>query len=590
MATVQQQQPQVDRPLKKRSVVSNFIYEEVKDGDATRYRVALFRRSDKVSTYQHHLAPISGSIDPTDPTPLAAAWRELHEETTLDASSLELTRQGKPYSFGDPSVGREWTIYAFAYRLRGPPEGGLGPAGIHIDWEHEGWGWYEPRDIVDTPEFGGVPRLAESFRRVWFERDLGDAAGAVLRGGLARLKGDHQSGARQLAGVALRVLRGVVAEMDAPERPSEEWWAKVRFAAWHVWKNGRESMGAAIMSVLLAALKGVEEALEPYRGDGSQQKQPAKKWHDAVLDALDERIAIRERSTSAKLISEAFVLYLNEHFAERQAAGEPIKILTLSESSTITACLRHALLHTDYLFDLRVLESRPLYEGVSLAASVVKEALWVPSSPAKEPSQPRLTVTLFTDASAALAASSADVVLLGADRVASSGAVSNKTGSLPAVLSAKHVSAGKCRTVVLSESEKVAPPGSPAEHVVEDNDAGQLVEAWQAGLNSERVRQAAGTLSQVRTAERSAAKEGEQEQQQQEQEDQGGGSVGTAGGGAGAVGGDTVRVEVRNVFFEWVPAELVDGYVTENGLWTVDDIEKHSAMLGAEQERLFGDL
>ena len=63
------------------------------------------------------------------------------------------------------------------------------------------------------------------------------------------------------------------------------------------------------------------------------------------------------------------------------------------------------------------------------------------------------------------------------------------------------------------------------------------------------------------------------------------------GVGRDGIGGfDGVGVQVRNVFFEWVPPRLVDVYVTEHGRWTVEDISRHSARLGGEQERLFKHL
>ena len=86
---------------------------------------------------RHHLAPISGTIEPTDPSPLAAAWREIAEETTLTPASLALLRQGKAYTFRDPSVRREWTVFPFLFRLQTP----AGEQRIQTDWGHEAWGW-----------------------------------------------------------------------------------------------------------------------------------------------------------------------------------------------------------------------------------------------------------------------------------------------------------------------------------------------------------------------------------------------------------------------------------------------------------------
>ncbi|KAH8902150.1 nagb/rpia/CoA transferase-like protein, partial [Coniochaeta sp. PMI_546] len=511
------------------SVVSSFIF-KYEDGKPL---VALFRRSDKVNTYQHRLAPISGGVEKTDPSPLAAAWREISEETTLTPASLVLTRQGKSYSFDDESIGRSWTIYPFAFRLKTSEEGGRGEQGIQIDWEHEGWGWHDPHEVEDSDDFGGVPRLAESLRRVWFEKDLGDAAGRVLSEGLETLKNDHQSGARQLAGVALQILRGVIAKLDS-QAPTEQWWAKVRFAAWHIWKNGRESMGAAIMNVLLAALSSIEDTVKQHTAfpDSSH----SMKWRDAVVEDLERRISLRN-AESSQLVTQALSKYLESAYATKLASHEPLTILTLSESSTISHSIRHLALQSGFALDLRVLESRPLFEGVSMAGSFADD----------------IKISVYSDASAALASKGVDVVIVGADRIASNGAVSNKTGSLPTILSARHIAkleGTSVKIIVLGESEKVAPPGSPEEHVVEENDPSQLSRAWSAEYNSARVRH----------------------------------------GRRNDFADDTIEVAVHNVFFEWTSAELIDLYMTEFGQWTVEDISKHSKRLATEEERLFGDL
>jgi translation initiation factor 2B subunit (eIF-2B alpha/beta/delta family) len=499
-------------------------------------------------------------------SPLSAAWREIKEETTLTPRSLALMRQGKSYSLSDSSVGREWTIYPFAFRLKTAEEGGMGESAIQIDWEHVGWAWYDPLEVEDSEKFGGVPKLAESLRRVWFEKDLGERAGKCLTNGLAKLQNDHQSGARQLAGVALQILHDVIAEMES-HNPSQEWWYKVRFAAWHIWKNGRESMGAAIMNVLLSALKGIEDTLKEQQADPDCSYSP--KWRDAVLRNLERRLALRG-GNSAKPVSEAFAKYLESNFSSKLASMQPLSILTLSESSTILHGIRHLVLESGFALDLRILESRPLYEGVSMAGSFVSEILsatehlkHLPHGSSDGQPLPRVKITIYSDASAALASQGVDAVVIGADRISSSGAVSNKTGSLPAVLSAKHVtavsSAIAARVIILGESEKVAPPEKLEEHVVENNDPLQLGRSWEAEYNSEPVRSVAKTL-------------------------------GFGGGNPRAIGFDGIELEVRNVFFEWVDQRLIDAYITEFGQWTSDDIAKHSEQLGAEEKRLFEDL
>lgn len=541
-------------PLKKRSVVSSFIIKYPPEGRAGKPMVALFKRGGQVSTYRHHWAPISGGIETTDPSPLAAAWRELHEETTLTPAALELVRQGKSYTFGDPSVGREWTIYPFAFRLKADA------SAIQIDWEHEGWAWFDPLDVEDNAVFGGVPNLATSLRRAWFEKDLGgspESAGGVLARGLEQLQNDQQSGARQLAGVALGVLRDVVQALDADVPDRETWWARVRFAAWHIWKNGRESMGAAIMSVLLDALGGAQAALDA--------GGPLAQVRAAVVGDLAARIDARAQASSAGPVSDALLAYLEQQFLpapETAAAPASLAILTLSESSTISYFLQQLVARSRFAaVDLRVLESRPLFEGVSLAASLVRYAQ-------SGAARPAVKVAVYTDASAALAAAGADVVLLGADRIASTGAVSNKTGSLPAVLCAKAGSGSSApsrtpQVVVLGETDKIATPGDPREHVVEDNNPAQLTRDWHSSCNSQRVRDAADTLASAMAATEAATD---------------------------SDAAPTLDVQVRNVSFEWVPPSLIDAYVTEHGVWTVEAIGRQSAKLAEDEARFFNDL
>lgn len=502
----------------------------------------------------HRWAVVSGSIDLEDPSPQAAAWREIQEETSLTQSSLELMRQGKSYILPDESIGREWTIYPFAFRLKDKSEGGKGEEGITLDWEHDDWAWYDPLEIEDSESFGAVPRLAESLRRVWFEKGLGGDAGAVLTDGLDRLKNDHQSGARQLAGTALQILRDIISRMDT-QQPTDEWWTKIRFAAWHIWKNGRESMGAAILSALLAALKTMEEIL--------QQQKTTIEARDALVAELDRRVAARQHA--AKAISVTFASFLQDHFSSKVECRKPIKVLTLSESSTITHALRHVIATSSLFLDVRILESRPLFEGVSLASALLPDGSThssddhaVQGEDVCEAPQSKLQLTLFTDASATLASQGVDILLLGADRISESGDVSNKTGSLPAVLSVKHV-APEAKIVILSEQEKVAPPGAAIEHAVENSDPAQVTRAWEADFNSERVRQAAGTVSC------------------------------DPHGGSTAAGQPTLA-ETRNISFEWVPSNLVDVFVTEHGIATLRDIRKLSKTLGSEEERFFRDI
>ncbi|QKX54396.1 uncharacterized protein TRUGW13939_01482 [Talaromyces rugulosus] len=555
--------------LQKRSVVSSFLF-KYSDIHARAAEVALFRRSDKTDRdnhKRHHLAPISGSIEAqVDSTPLDAAWREFREETSLTPSSVKLWRKGRPFTFQDYEVGREWTIYPFAFLLKSYPcshtkvdEENTSvnkTDGVVLDWEHNFHNWYDPEEVLQRLFEDGaeatvsgqklVPRIADSLIRVYPEYEFGSTAGKRLRDGLQQLQDDHASGARELATIALGILRDMLVDMrplEAYEGEANwgEWWRKVRLAAWHIWTNGRESMGAAIASALITALT----ELEDFQRDGQYHAEYVEQLMNSLVD---------ERKAMMAELSKAFAAYVKHELLTDQRGGDDeeegatLRILTLSSSSTIRESILHLLstatgIHT---VDLRVLESRPLFEGVTLASSILSPY----QNRHDEDGRPKLNVTLYTDASAALASTDIDILLLGADRLAADGAVSNKTGSLPAVLAAKHVSP-QAKVVVLSEVDKVA---NQDDHSEESNQPAEVMRGWREAATGGRLK---------------------------------GLDVVDATAGRGPA---TVAVEVKNIYFEWVPPGLVDAYITNEGIKGVSDIQRRSQWIGEQIGRFFDDL
>lgn len=443
-------------------------------------------------------------MEPSDASPLKAAWREIQEETKLTPKLLRLRRQGKPYSFIDAALRREWTIYPFAFELA---PSGEGEVEITTDWEHEGWDWFDPRSVKDDESFGGVPNLATSLRRSWFEYDLGDGAGGVLARGLEALQRDRQSGAAVLAMKALGVLGDV---MVALEGEKEEWWRNVRMGAWHLAKNGRESMGAAILNATLACLREVETEILP-RWDSLKRLER----EDAIWDIIAKYGERRQPLKDA--ISRSFSAFLQANCSP----DRPVRVLTLSSSSTIAKSLSDALHFSGFALDIRILESRPLFEGAAMAAEIADGMDGLAG--AEGPGDNRVTV--YTDAQAALAAQEVDLVLLGADIVSAAGDVCNKAGSLPAVLSAKHVSPG-AKVVVVADRDKVWHRAAPEP---EEGWRGEVTDTWR------RVEGAAEAGRSIRYEHPRAG-------------------------------------EVRNFYFEWVEAGLVDHYVTEEGEMSKGDV------------------
>ena len=477
------------------------------------------------------LAPISGSIDAHDSSPLDAAIRELREETQLnpDGKELALHLQGKPFNIEDHAIGRKWTVHPFSWLLKDP----RAKDRIQIDWEHSSFSWLSPEAILSGKhEHESVPNLAESLWRVWlgsggtFGTTDGNSAGKRLRSCLEKLQNDHESGAKLMASHVLQYLGEIVSLCDGESEftlSRTDLWKQTRMIAWHLIYNGRESMNAAIATTLLRCLK----TLEPYRND--------KK---TLTDAI-ERYSESRRAASQQ-IDEVFAGWLTEYLDShgRPLGGQDaaVRILTLSSSSTILSSLQTAIRkYTDLHFDIRILESRPRCEGASLAQNLLQND-HVPAN---------LHVTVATDASAALVARDLDLLLLGADLISHDGHVSNKTGSWPAVLSAKAVARrqgreGDVKVVVLSEMEKICKPAPVDAHKEEENDPEEVLLAWEC--------------FGIAKAKRHSC------------------------------------IDVRNTYFEWVPPDEIDVYISEQGPLSREQIRKQALYVEQLERELFDDI
>lgn len=384
---------------------------------------------------------------------------------------------------------------------------------------------------------GGIPYIGQGLRNTFFDTELGPASGAILATGLQQLQQDHESGARKLAAVALSILRTTLEHFEDPIGLDSPWWQKACLAAWHLWRNGRPSMDAAIVSFLLLVLSEVSHVLSRDNVDG----EPSKRL--CIQNAFDN-VQQMIRSYTPR-ISQNLASHMLSKDEKNRSKRNKFTILTLSCSSTIRQCIiQSALASGAPLINIHVLESRPLFEGVSMAASIVSsfEALPTP--------RPQVRVTIFTDASVAQAAMGVDLLLLGADRIAADGSVSNKTGSLPAALMVQHM-APSAETIVVSEIYKVATEPSN-QHNVENNEASEVMNAWK---QNDKVK----GLDIV--------------QDRLESDDAGHGQS---------------TVNVQNVYFEWVPPSLIDSYICEDGLKTPEDFQRQAQWVSEQCEMYFG--
>jgi 8-oxo-dGTP pyrophosphatase MutT (NUDIX family) len=560
-------------------------------------RVLLFRRSNKVRTYQNKLGPIAGSVESRPKrrstttsassqtrgrqvdegaiidreSPIDAAWRELNEEIGLGPQDLEFLRAGKSFTFSDSSAiaedkatevngrkGRLWTVYPFAFRLRrglanlSDEDSGEPTLKMNLNFEHSSYEWFPIQDILAGKlKDDCVPRLDETLRRLYI------SSSSVLSSGLQTLQTDHEHGARELGTMAVQTLVEVVERQlqesgEVGVTEVEAWWKNLRMQAWHLVNNGRPSMGTAIGGAVVRALGSVRrdvlvggwgvrgKVAQGLRRAGEERKEVAGRVGERFAEVLGGWFDGSMATTgSTELGSPGGPLLTNAVAKRNDSEGEGerwVKILTLSSSSTIKGAILRALEDDETRrIELRILESRPLFEGVSMARSLVG-LVGQSNAPAR-----RLKIVLASDASVGVLAKDVDVVLIGADRISEHGDVSNKTGSLAAVLTAKSVTRGKAVVVVVSELEKIAGPGDVEEHAVEDNDPSEVMGTW-----GDDAKGAEGLWKEM--------------------------------------------VTVRNVYFEWVMARDVDCYVCETGFLTREDIGRYSRRVKELEGEMFGDL
>jgi translation initiation factor 2B subunit (eIF-2B alpha/beta/delta family) len=447
------------------------------------------------------------------------------EETTLDENDIKLLRRGKPFSLVDEKLVTEWTIYPFAWELKPNAKP------IKFDWEHTDYQFIKPDDLVKHDH---VPQLEVGMNRVLVSNET--------EKGLAVLQDDHESGAQALAVKALDILLGFARgdEMAKFTKP-EEFWREIRWRAWHLGKNGRPSMGAAIESGVFKALADSKSKWKEGVSSSSDtiRLQTMRTSIDSAIEAT-----IAARRNSLETLAGHFVKILESNLPSKHKDGRPrpsTHIVTLSSSGTLTKSLASLIENPSKRVSdikLTVLESRPNFEGVSFAnnllASVNKD----------EEVLAKLKIEIVSDASVASAVENADYLLLGGDKVLQDGSVSNKIGSLPAAVLAKTLNPN-CKVVAVFETSKIIHSDFISGHAkTEYNDTAEMVSSWPAEF-----------LSVL-----------------EERRSQG------------------FQLEVKNAYFEWVPAKYIDMYISEEGVLGVSEIAKLSADSFDLEKRLFDDL
>ncbi|KAF9741111.1 translation initiation factor eif-2b subunit family protein [Paraphaeosphaeria minitans] len=347
-----------------------------------------------------------------------------------------------------------------------------------------------------------------------------------LNGAVASLKNDVLYGAREMADSALSKLSSLIVAAATTAQNRNELWEMTIFVAKELSK-ARPSMAAAITSCLLRALDEVSKLWEAL--DEKRNKAP----DDLAAMARRQIVRILEKRKEAGMrLSDNFAERLRAYCRQRLDNTHTLTILTLSNSNTIRASILTTLSTLIFLnLNLLILESRPRFEGATMASQLVSST----SADARS----RLRIRILPDCAVATAAKDAQLVLLGAKRISASGDVSSKIGSLAAAVCIKTLNP-KAQIVAISDVDKIVAKGVE-EVEKETHPASEMLECWR----DETRRELASRI----------------------------------------VDGS---VEVFDEWFEWVPAEYVDGYVTENGILDTEGVEKVAEETGELREKIFG--
>ncbi len=407
-----------------------------------------------------------------------------------------------------------------------------------IEGEHTEYKFIDPQDLTKNDT---VPALDVSLRSLF--------PGPETERGLQALKNDHDHGAEALGGLALGTLRNAIhgEDLQGSQTP-EEFWRDLRLVAWILAKNGRPDMGPAIEGALFSAISDIANVIEKQGKSvyeaGGLEGLPIKGFKEMALDSIDETIAMRKARMG--VVSLSCLDYISDSEAGKRALATKgtINILTLSYSSSVTRGIKEVISDASRAgvrINLRVLESRPRFDGIAFVKDILSSN-FAGGGGGEKIDLSLLNISIISDASVAFAARDADFVLIGSDKISADGDVSNKIGSLPACVIAKTLRP-ECKVVVVATTDKIT------SEVVDER---APVDYAPAEITAAYPLELAAVVMD--------------------------------GGLHGA------KVEVKNVYFEWVPAKWIDVYVTEAGHVDRGALRKYADEKKTLEEKLFSDL
>lgn len=433
-----------------------------------------------------------------------------------------------------------------------------------------------------------VPNIHKSLQRVYFGPkgifksrnrliNRSNPAGAAFLQTIQELKTNTKDGARVLATEALQGLLRIAECLQAvpnENQQSSKYWYALRVAAYHLIYSGRVSMNAAISAAVLDALKVMAGHIKDSRLD-----------LQAACDVLQK--CIEERTSTSIKIAQAFSTFITNmirsdaesrtNHSEQSSSEQVLNIITISSSSTILAALKQ-LTHnqTDKsTINLTIFESRPYCEGATLAASLI-------TSIKDSAMKPRLNIKIAPESHISLLTTHDAIVMLGADRITSTGHIINKTGSAQLALVARTRGS---KVVVLSEGDKIARPRSDLLETYK-----RYIEKGDKDSLSEDDRQEMSDLVRKETGHGHAERHDANEVCDAWSAETRDTLLPYVNGEDNEGRATNVGVEVENVYFETVDEAHIDHYISEKGEVSKDRILRESVERARLEDELFGDL
>lgn len=175
------------------------------------------------------------------------------------------------------------------------------------------------------------------------------AAARLLNSGIHQLREAHASGVRELAAMAGGTFTRIVNCLADGPWDGEERWRLVRMAVWHLWKDGRESMDASILSTIVQQLHHLQRRSSTSPSPAAQPAAddspcPTTSIADTFISFIQRQQAAAARSRTRWAAQRPHPIVQLDHRAVPRARPSPPVSPLACITSSLGPCLRVSVL------------------------------------------------------------------------------------------------------------------------------------------------------------------------------------------------------------------------------------------------------